>query len=210
MNAWVWIINPLAGGTIGLVLGLMVGMSVSKVVASVVGAVTAGAIAFVGLRAEPIAAMDAGVAVLLPQLRVASFALGCLAGLLGGVYIRARDVLGESIRAQVKGWESAGFSVEEARKIVLFLEAGIVPPGWSVAKKAPTQRQGRSLLYGAGSDLSAEIEPEKFANVAEVLQTWAAVGGRWKMLAELVTKEIAPAKQDAVVKSLHRILCSTE
>jgi hypothetical protein len=133
MNTWVWIINLLAGGMIGLLLGLLLGMSVSKVVASVVGAVTTGAIGFVGLRAEPIAATDVGAAVMLPQLRVGSFALGCLVGVLTGVYIRARDVLGDSIRARVKGWESAGFSVQEARKFVLFQETG-----------HPSRRAGRS------------------------------------------------------------------
>jgi hypothetical protein len=104
-------LNAAAGGALGLTIGGLAGMAVSPVVGAVLGTLATGGIAFLTLRGD-----DCPPANL---VRVIAFGLACLLGALGGVYIRANNILGVTPKRFIKELEAAGIKHEDAVKFYL-------------------------------------------------------------------------------------------
>ncbi len=198
--------NFLGGACLGLLLGMLIGMSASPVVADVIGAITAAAIAFIGLRA----ASESDTTGLSPVLaRTSGFAMGCVLGVLLGLFIRTHSLLSEPLAGRVKSWENAGFPPADARAIVLFQEADILPAQWKLEKSDKPSTHS-SLLYGSASSVCAESAPARYENTAAVLKAWTVFGGVWEKVAGVVRNNVPPEKQSTAVAQIHEAICGDQ
>ena len=211
--------DVLAGGGIGLLLGILVGLSAIPVVANLLAAITAATVAFVGLRVQTKAkakdserADESGRAdpSMSTRVRVGSFAIFCVLGILSGVFIRAHDLLSRPLPERVAEWKKSGFSNAEARAIVLFQDTRLSPAGWKIEKGAGPAGSKSSLLYGSSTNLCSETDPSKFADAAATLKAWDAYGDVWKRVGTVVQSQIPADRQQQTLRALHQALCAEE
>jgi hypothetical protein len=168
-----------AGAGMGLLVGLIIGMSVSPVVQVILGALASLLGAFLGLQDGKLSGQEtegeqnAVVKNRITSLRVGSFGFAVALGILCGIYFRTHDVLSMSVEQQVKQWTNAGYTPEEARKLVAFQKLGINPQTGAVEAVSDLQKKGVTALYNVqdhAEDLCSDLNPELFGyDVAEIL-----------------------------------------
>ena len=209
--------DVLAGGGIGLLLGILVGLSAIPVVANLLAAITAATVAFVGLRTQSKSedsedASETGRAdpSMSARVRVGSFAIFCVLGILSGIFIRAHDLLARPLAERVAEWKTSGFSDAEARAIVLFQDTRITPSGWTIEKDAGPAGSKSSLLYGSATQLCSETEPSKFSDAVTTLKAWEAYGEVWKRLGAVVQSQIPADRQQQTLRALHAAICADQ
>ena len=139
--------DAFAGAGLGLLVGVLVGLSSSSVVGSVVAALAAGLGAFLGLTKTD--APDRA-------LRIGTFGLICVVGILLGLTIRSGAWLAPSVRSEVASWTTAGFEPAEARHLVAFQRLGVRPPGREVAT-APAGGGNLNSLFSDRTSLCSRI-----------------------------------------------------
>ncbi len=178
-NPLPWL-NAVAGGLLGLLVGLLLGLSVEHLVGEVIGGLVALVLAFFGIRGH----QSDSSAVLAPRL--IGFAGCCLIAILGGIYIRAHDLLSISPAEQIEQWTKAGFAQEQARQLATFQILGLMPAGWTLAEGANINPQTRKsvLMSVKNSDGCADLEARRFNSLQERRTAFVDEGGGWKVLAQ--------------------------
>jgi hypothetical protein len=108
-----------AGGSLGALLGVVLGLSTASTVGSVVASLSALLVAFFGLRThkDGLAEMDSTQAA-----RISSFALCCIAGIVVGLLVRTHQWLSPSLKDRKDAFVEAGFTQDEARKLVAAMD----------------------------------------------------------------------------------------
>jgi len=107
-----FIVDVFSGVGLGLLLGVIVGMASSPVVATVVGAIASVLAVFLGLEGGD-SKLAAFAKVQLNGVRIGSFALATVIGLVLGLYIRINNPLAEPPVVQMQRWYEV-FPVEVA------------------------------------------------------------------------------------------------
>lgn len=110
----------LAGAGLGALVGLLLALSMAQAVGGVIAALAALLGAFLGLSR----ANDSGLA-----LRIGSFGMFCIAGVLGGLVIRNGGSLLPSVQRDVTEWTQASYPPEQARMLVALQRLGVKPEG---------------------------------------------------------------------------------
>ncbi len=103
--------NLCAGAALGLAVGVLAGLAVSPIVGSLLGTLATAGIAFLTLKNSE--TPPASLA------RCIGFGVACAAGAIGGIFLRANNMLGLQPARAVAQLKAAGFSDEEARRIYL-------------------------------------------------------------------------------------------
>lgn len=204
-----------AGIGIGLLTGILLGMSVSNVVGTVIAGLTALLAAFLGLNEK------AGKATTEAEtgeskypelgsssLRIGSFGLACVTGIVLGVYVRTHDSLSPSLEERYESWKKIGFTDKEARELIASerIKAYADKPEKEAAsanKPAPEH----SVLFASLGENCNDLNPEKYTSVTETLQAWNLQGGKWAQFAKLIHEEIATEKQKTALIQAWKILC---
>jgi hypothetical protein len=204
-----------AGIGIGLLTGILLGMSVSNVVGTVIAGLTALLAAFLGLSekaSKPPADQDTNDTkypeVRSSSLRIGSFGLACVGGIMLGVYIRTHDSLSPSVETRYEAWKRIGFTEKEARELIAFerIKTASDKPEKDAAttnKIAPE----RSVLFASMGENCNDLDPEKFTSVSETLHAWNLTGGKWAQFAKLISENIPSEKQKAALIQTWKILC---
>jgi hypothetical protein len=179
--------NFFAGIGLGALFGLLMGLSVAQTVGGVIAALAAVLAGFFGLSDKGVIGSPA---------RVAGFGLAAVAGIVGGVALRAQDTLSLTPQQAVARWTTAGYPAEEARSLVTFERLGIRPQGREVA--APPQPGRQTALFSG----AAPGDCQRLAGIedaGEVLLQFEALGGTW---AQLVPALRATPQAAVLIKEL--------
>ena len=161
---------------IGLFLGLLLGLSVSPVVSGVIGTITSLLAILVGLNEKFLNPIK--------SLRIGSFGLFSVVGILIGLYIRANDPFAPSLSDKMKIYTDIGYSEIEARRFVT---------GFIQADSTISKRQA-NVLYSAEfevkvCDFLEYATPETPAS--EIYNTFNTAGGIWAQLSSFFEKDLS-------------------
>lgn len=96
---------------VGLLLGILMGLSVSPVVSGVIAALSGLLAVLLGLDEKYIDTLK--------SIRIGSFGIATVAGVLFGLYVRAHDPFSPSLLDKKKEYMQLGFSEEEAKAFIM-------------------------------------------------------------------------------------------
>lgn len=173
-----------SGAGLGLMLGLLLGLSGTPVIAAVVGAIAAllGALVLPQLPgASP--AGDGDKQRVVVDLRAGALGLACVAGLLGGIWLRTHDALSPrplTLTEKWEQWKAIGFSPEEARTLAARGEGVGTTAG---ATTAATPGMGpvatsatRTILFGDRTTRCEQLSVGRFADTEAAARAYEALG----------------------------------
>lgn len=198
----------IAGSSIGLLLGVLLGLSATPVVASVVAALIAAAGAYWSVVEQTKTATEesANPAVLAArQVATAALCLACVAGLCAGLWLRARDAFGLTPAEQVRKWEDAGFSKSDAQAIVALKGAGLLKSGYSAQSEAVSPARS-TVLFSATTSQCQQLDPEDFADGANLRTAFSSAGGNWGRFADAV-HQLEPDAQLRALRAAWQLVC---
>jgi hypothetical protein len=170
-----------AGIGTGALLGLLLGLSASPVVAVVVGGLVTAAAAYWNLSAPR---ADASGSQAMRALAAGILCVGCIAGLLGGLWLRARDVFGVSPAQQVERWKAAGYLPSEARALAAYQATGLVSSGYVAAPGEQRSPARSTALFSGASESCDQVRPDDYADAANLRAAFVKAGGRWRAMAD--------------------------
>jgi hypothetical protein len=177
-----------SGAGTGLLLGMLLGLSSSPVVGLIVGALAALLASLIGIRLPSKEGAEARVENISAAQRTAAavrsgvFGLACVAGLLGGIYMRTHNALSPaqpSLKQQVGDLVNLGFSAAEARRIVVLhtLDEGSAPPkSADSTKAADTGAMLRnSVLFADTAERCERLSADRFADLKAAIAAYRAM-----------------------------------
>jgi len=203
------VLQLLAGAGIGLLLGLLVGLSASHVVATVVGAVAGGLLILLGLNQ---AKDSAPTAQPLNAWRLAGFGFACSFALLISVWVRAHHSLSPPVKTQVKELTDVGYSPDDARAWVAYVDSGLVvsagKPVEQVKDAGPSAASASSLLFASEGkvDTCGLLNPDRYKDQKEQLNAMRLQGGEWASYAAYV-EQLDTGHRDTALTSARKLLC---
>jgi hypothetical protein len=193
-----------AGAGTGLLLGLLLGLSASPVVAAVVGGLVTAAAAYWNLTADAGDQAARGVSTA-RAVAAGVLCIGCIAGLLGGLWLRTRDLFAVTPAHHVARWTAAGYSLPEARALAAFQTTGMTLPGYSAGTAKPNPAQSTALFSGA-AEACDRVRPDDYAGLENLRGAFVQAGEGWKSMAESVSGG-DPATQLKALEAAWRLVC---
>ena len=154
----------------GLLLGLIMGLSISPTTKIVMGALAAILGTFLGF--DKSAFKDTSTdgtqstsSTFLRELRVGSFGIAVVAGILLGLTIRTNELLSPTIAESVEKWVVAGYKPEVAREFVALERLRIDPKTGNVLEFTEADKSRIVALFGSEDKvaLSEFIDAESWA-----------------------------------------------
>lgn len=188
-----------SGASIGLLLGLLMGLSTSPVVALVVGAIAAllGTVVLPLTKANdttPARQRDAA-------WRAGALGIAAIVGLAAGVWMRTHDVLSPprpTLAEQVAAVQAAGFSADEARRLVASREFPAARAASASAAAAAADYRS-TVLFSADSATCEKLAPSRFKDVAAAAAAYEAAGlGPLANFARTLATELSEENQRKV------------
>tara|TARA_R110002111_G_scaffold116234_9_gene177463 strand:- start:1823 stop:2692 length:870 start_codon:yes stop_codon:yes gene_type:complete len=153
---------------IGAFLGLLLGLSVSPVVSGVIGTISSLLAILVGLNEKFLDPIK--------SLRIGSFGLFSVVGILLGLYIRANNPFAPSLADKMNDYLEIGYSDSEARNFI----TGYIKADSTIAKREA------NVLYSTEFTIEA-CDLLEYANSetapAEIHNTFLSAGGIWEQWA---------------------------
>ncbi|SMD44406.1 hypothetical protein SAMN00777080_3027 [Aquiflexum balticum DSM 16537] len=178
---------------IGLLLGVLLGLSVSPVVSGVIATISSLLAVLVGLNER---LLDP-----LKSLRIGSFGLFSVAGILLGLYLRANDPFAPTLLDKMEEYRSIGYSDEEAREMIT---------GFIRADSGKVIRQA-SVLY-SGTIEANDCDYLRYSNSdtppEEIIDAFKAADGFWKKLAAEIEKNMTKENQGTALLAVRDSFCN--
>ncbi|MEZ5103990.1 MAG: hypothetical protein R2757_05815 [Draconibacterium sp.] len=178
------IVSLLNGLGVGLLLGLLLGLAVSPVVSSIIGTLSSLLVILLGLNDKYMSVIK--------SLRIGSFGIFAVVGILLGMYIRTQNALSPTTSDLMREYTETGFEKNEALYYVARQTFDFVPIGWFGTSAADTGKfKGgnnamQSVLFSTEVDLgqcyvlnSAKTSFPK----SEIIRSFKRAGGIWEELA---------------------------
>jgi len=124
---------------VGLLLGLLLGLAISPVVSAIIGTMSSLLLVLLGLNENYMNAAK--------SIRVGSFGVFCVIGILTGIYIRSNNALAPSLSELYTEYKKIGFSEKEARDFIAYQEFDLTPSNW--VKNANNETEAEVGLEGS-------------------------------------------------------------
>jgi hypothetical protein len=154
---------------IGLLLGMLLGLSISPVVSGVIATLSGLLAVLLGLNEQYLDPLK--------SVRIGSFGLAAVLGIVIGLYIRANDPFAPSMLDKMNRYVEIGYSEEEARAFITK----------AIESDPDKAKREAGVLYSSTVDASA-CDVLQYASadqpVNELVNTFKEAGGTWKELAE--------------------------
>ncbi|MCS4433196.1 hypothetical protein [Aquiflexum gelatinilyticum] len=172
LNAFSAIFNGLG---IGLLLGILLSTTLSPVVSGVIATVSSLLAVLIGLNEKYLDPIK--------SLRIGSFGLFTVAGIIAGLYLRANNPFAPTLKDKMEEYKSIGFSDEEARNLII---------GFIKSDTSKAQREA-SLLYSTivnSSDCDVLYYMTAETPVPEMVNTFRSTEGIWRKFADTFQTEL--------------------
>lgn len=181
----------LNGLGVGMLLGVLLGLAVSPVVSGVIGTLSSILVVLLGLNDKHITTLK--------SLRIGSFGLFAVLGILAGMYIRVSELLAPTISELKNEYVQAGYSDDQALYYVALKKFDYVPVGWFGTSDKDTVALSKTDKHDQSVLFSSEVELDVCDNLNEVDSTFPRIeifysfenaGGFWKKLAAAIPDEL--------------------
>jgi len=216
---------------VGLLLGLLLGLAVSPVVSAIIGTMSSLLLVLLGLNENYMNAAK--------SIRVGSFGIFCVIGILTGIYIRSNNALAPSLSGLYTQYKKIGFSDKEARDFIAYQEFDITPANWAKNEATTESVQGdteqsesqspemrqmaagenmqakkrNNVLYSsevdAGKCYILESSNDKMP-FSEIKTNFIVAGGTWKELANDLDPGLPENVRATALLMLRDIFCASE
>ena len=213
---------------VGLLLGLLLGLAVSPVVSGIIGTLSSLLVVLLGLNESYLNQVK--------SIRIGSFGLFGVIGILSGMYIRSHDTLAPPLKSLYTEYKAMGFSDKDARDFIAYQEFELIPENWtkidtskSDTDQPATEGQTEIKLLAASENISAkkrksvlyssEVDAGKCyilessndkMSFSDIRMNFEAAGGTWKELADDLDPELPEKVRIMALLMLRDIFCSTE
>jgi hypothetical protein len=197
--------NVIAGGTLGFLFGFAMGLSSSPIVNTVMGALVGVVAAFLTLKGgfQHSKTADPETETKLMR-RLTAFAVCAVLGILGGLILRANNLLSTSPTYQeYRELLSIGFPETEARAIIR-----------SRFEKEPSkvddrQQRWTALFSGQSADVCRQLDVDRFATAADAIAKYKGSGAPWADFADEVAAKVqGEDNQKQTLKAFHNFVCT--
>jgi len=183
----------------------MVGLSKSPVVAIIVSALAAGLLTLLGFsraikKGEPTGMSDS-------PARLGAFGFACAGALVLGVCAREHNWLSPSIAEQVQSVKNAGFSAEQARQWVAYMNVGSPDTNANASSRITTGRSGSMLFAGSDAGDCQFFKTSSYKDSQGELDSLKMQHGNYEALA-LKLSSLTPEEQNAILASLEPFFCA--
>lgn len=192
------------GAGLGVLIGLLIGMSTSGTVGLVIGSLASVLLVLLGFKEKG----DSN----LQTLRVGAFGLFCSIAILTGLFFRVNNSFTPTVKSEIEMWTSDSlFSLDEAKKFVLYERFGFVPPGVRIDSTIDKKRK-QVVLYS--SDISI-LDCEKLQGyedfpIQNELKAYKRLGGVWEEIALAIETDIDINNQKSTLHIFRKHLCNEE
>lgn len=213
---------------VGLLLGLLLGLAVSPVVSAIIGTLSSLLVVLLGLKENYLNAVK--------SIRIGSFGLFCVIGILLGMYIRNHNAMAPSLQSLYDEYRAMGFSEPEARDFIAYQQFDLIPAEWTQQdiadsitgdtaikasggrkKIAPAEnivhKRTQSVLYSsevdAGQCYVLESSNDKMS-FADIKMNYTVAGGTWKELANDLDPSLPESVRISALLLLRDIFCESE
>lgn len=213
---------------VGLLLGLLLGLAVSPVVSGIIGTLSSLLVVLLGLNESYLNPVK--------SIRIGSFGLFCVIGILSGMYIRSHDTLAPPLKTLHAEYKAMGFSDKETRDFIAYQEFELIPENWTkvdtsksesvtpvtegqTEKKLLADRENmsakkrKSVLYSsevdAGKCYILESSNEKMSFL-DIRMNFDVAGGTWKELANNLDPGLPEKVRITVLLMVRDIFCEME
>lgn len=169
---------------VGLLLGLLLGLAVSPVVSGIIGTLSSLLVVLLGLNDKYLS--------IVKSLRIGSFGLFAVVGILLGIYIRTHDALSPTTTDLMKEYTETGFEKNEALYYVARQTFDFVPLGWFGTSAADTGKFNggnnakQSVLFSTEVDVGQCYilkSAKRTWPKSEIIRSFKRAGGVWEELA---------------------------
>ena len=217
------------GLDVGLLLRLLLGLSASLVASAFIGTLSSALVLLLGLNEKLFNVVK--------SIRIGSFGIFAVAGILLGFYIRSHSPLAPSLGELKSEYLELGYADEEAREFIAYQEFGLIPESWkgriAVENPAvtPTDTAEGSSQPPAQMAMTAQtVNVSKRNNVLfsssvnvgdcrmlesshaemsfKIIQfNYSGVGGTWKELAENMDIDLPEEVKVKVLILARDVIC---
>lgn len=211
-----------SGLGLGALLGVLVGMSVSPVVSTVVSALVALLAVFLGLEHGGRASGQAVRAIRLNAVRIGSFGLATVLGILLGVFLRSSFLFQLTLEDHMNRWN--GFPSTVAQQLVIFERTGLRPKKLLFPEGATEVESDKTAaikssgvlvgFFDGARDFCEELDPSEFGNDPErILKRYEDLGKEdsaqsfFSDFAKQVRKIDNEGERLEVLTVFHEIIC---
>jgi hypothetical protein len=133
-SSWLRIFSSFFNGLgVGLLLGLLLGLAVSPVVSVIIGTISSLLAVLLGLNENYLNPVK--------SIRIGSFGLFCVVGILSGIYIRSHNLLAPSLQSLYSEYRAMGFSDKDSRNFIAYQEFNLTPESWTKIDTAKSIKQ---------------------------------------------------------------------
>ncbi len=227
--SWLKIFSSFFNGLgVGLLLGLLLGLAVSPVVSGIIGTLSSLLVVLLGLNESYLNTVK--------SIRIGSFGIFCVIGILSGMYIRSHDTLAPPLKTLYAEYKAMGFSDKDARDFIAYQEFELIPENWtkvdtskSESVATVTEGQPEKKRLSAGENMSAkkrksvmyssevdagkcyilESSNEKMS-FSDVKMNFEVAGGTWKELANQLDSGLPEKVRIKSLLLLRDIFCASE
>jgi hypothetical protein len=193
-----------AGAGLGFLIGLIVGLTAEGLAATLCTTIVAMLAGFFGLQKQDKDQADATPR----EYLVGAFGLFCGLSLLLGIYFRANNVLSptSTIKDRVAEYTDAGFSLEEAKQVLLvgkYLDDKVVDS---------SDDHSNTLLFSLSEDQCNTILTTEYANFDALIDTYQALGNEViSAIGSRVKKmDIDAAQKISTMQAVAKALCEVD
>jgi hypothetical protein len=213
---------------VGLLLGLLLGLAVSPVVSGIIGTLSSLLVVLLGLKESYLNPVK--------SIRIGSFGLFGVIGILSGMYIRSHDTLAPPLKTLYAEYKAMGFSDKDARDFIAYQEFELIPENWtkidsskSDSAKPATEGKTEKKLLAASENMSAkkrknvlyssEVDASKCyilessnekMSFSDIQMNFVVAGGTWKELANDLDPELPEKVRITALLMLRDIFCASE
>lgn len=147
------------GGGIGLLFGVIMGTSTTPTIATMLGVLTTLLAGILGLNDALFSNTKAA--------RIGAFGLCCVLGAYLGLYVRSHNLLAPSLLELKRGYLAAGFSEQQAMRILAMKEFGMslqslqgIEPVKATVKATENAAENTAMPTSAHSDVQSDIQSD--------------------------------------------------
>jgi hypothetical protein len=224
-SSWLRIFSSFFNGLgVGLLLGLLLGLAVSPVVSVIIGTISSLLAVLLGLNENYLNPVK--------SIRIGSFGLFCVVGILSGIYIRSHNLLAPSLQSLYSEYRAMGFSDKDSRNFIAYQEFNLTPESWTKIDTAKAIKQPmaeisehklvvsgeniaskkrQSVLYSsevdAGKCYILESSSEKMS-FSDLKMNFVVAGGTWKELATALDTGLPESVRKKTLLLLRDIFCA--
>jgi len=217
---------------VGLLLGILLGLAVSPVVSAFIGSLSSVLVLLLGLNEK--------LFTVVKSIRIGSFGLFGVVGILLGFYIRSHSPLAPSLSELKEEYIALGYDDTVAKNILLYQEFNLIPKDWMGRMVMPqpvadgdTTDNGDPKITATQTMMAQNVNTSKRNNVLfsssvnigdcyqlessnedmsfEIVSfNFAGAGGTWKELTENMDPDLPDEVKTNTLLVVRDVFCSNK